>query len=134
MYISKTILEQVKRLEKQRKEERFSKGKENLWRKGKHNFILADEFGKPLNPTAMRNWWIRFLKRHKLKYITIHALRHTSATLLINEGIHAKIISQRLGHANITTTMNIYGHALDEADKIATEKLDFTLNNHIEKQ
>ncbi|MFD0619688.1 tyrosine-type recombinase/integrase [Paenibacillus sp. GCM10027629] len=54
---------------------------------------------------------------NKLKYIKSHDLRHTSATLLINQGVHAKIISERLGHANITTTMNIYGHVLSKADK-----------------
>ncbi|WP_077596614.1 tyrosine-type recombinase/integrase [Oceanobacillus kimchii] len=61
------------------------------------------------------------MERHNLKYINIHALRHASATLLINEGVHAKIISQRLGHSDISTTMNFYGHAIVEADKIATE-------------
>lgn len=134
VYVSQSILEQVKKLEIQRKKERFAKGKKNLWREGKHNFILADENGKPFNPSSMKNWWARFLKRHNLKYINIHALRHTSATLLINEGVHAKIISQRLGHSDISTTMNIYGHALEEADKLATEKIEIALKNHSEKQ
>lgn len=127
VFVSKAIIEQIKKLEVKRKEERFAKGKENLWEKGKYNFILADEDGKPFNPYSMKNWWKRFLERHNLKYINIHALRHTSATLLINEGVHAKIISQRLGHSDISTTMNIYGHAIEEADKIATEKLDIAL-------
>jgi integrase len=51
-------------------------------------------------------------------------LRHTSATLFLNQGVHAKIISSRLGHANITTTLNIYAHALQEADQAAADKLD----------
>uniref|UniRef100_UPI00389915B7 tyrosine-type recombinase/integrase n=1 Tax=Paenibacillus guangzhouensis TaxID=1473112 RepID=UPI00389915B7 len=50
--------------------------------------------------------------------------RHTSATLLINKGVHAKLISERLGHSNISTTMNIYGHALQSADRDAANKLD----------
>jgi integrase len=53
-----------------------------------------------------------------------HDLRHTSATLLLNQGVHAKIISSRLGHANIATTLNIYAHALQEADQAAADKLD----------
>jgi integrase len=56
-----------------------------------------------------------------LKYIRFHDLRHTSATLL--QGVHA-IISSRLGHANITTTLNIYAHALQEADQAAADKLN----------
>jgi integrase len=55
-------------------------------------------------------------------------LRHTSATLLINQGVHAKIISERLGHANITTTMNVYGHVLQKADKEAANKFDSILS------
>jgi len=53
----------------------------------------------------MKNWWRRFIDRHELKYINIHALRHTSTILLINEGVHAKIISERLEHSYIKTTM-----------------------------
>ncbi|MEK4508974.1 tyrosine-type recombinase/integrase [Paenibacillus sp. FSL K6-2524] len=52
------------------------------------------------------------MQKNNLRYIRFHDLRHTSATLLINQGVHTKIISERLGHDNITTTMNIYGHAL----------------------
>lgn len=59
-----------------------------------------------------------------MRYIRFHDLRHTSATLLINQGVHAKIISERLGYGNITTTMNIYGHALQSADQAAADKLD----------
>ncbi|MEK4030750.1 site-specific integrase [Pseudobacillus sp. FSL P4-0506] len=123
--ISETLIEPLKSLELQRKKERLAA--KILWKDGKHNFLLADENGKPYHPESLKNWWERFIKRHKLKYINIHALRHTSATLLINEGVHAKIISERLGHSDITTTMNIYGHALKQADEIATQKLDSAL-------
>lgn len=48
----------------------------------------------------------------------------TAATLLIGQGLHAKTISSRLGHANISTTMDIYGHALKRADQEAADRLD----------
>ncbi|MFG0217227.1 site-specific integrase [Brevibacillus porteri] len=79
---------------------------------------------KPLYPSSVKTWWSRFTKRHNLKYIRFHDLRHTSATLLINKGVHAKIISERLGHANILTTMNVYGHALRSADQEAAKHFD----------
>jgi integrase len=123
--ISQSLIEPIKKLELQRKKERLAA--KELWMDGKYNFILCDETGKPFNPNSLKNWWKRFIKRHKLKYINIHALRHTSATLLINEGVHAKIISERLGHADIKTTMNIYGHALKQADEMAAKKLDEAL-------
>ncbi|MEZ7892705.1 MAG: tyrosine-type recombinase/integrase [Candidatus Wallbacteria bacterium] len=80
--------------------------------------------GKPMHPSAITHWFERFLKRNELPVINFHALRHTSATLLIAKGVHPKTISSRLGHANISTTMDIYGHALEATDKVAAEKLD----------
>ncbi|WJH37365.1 hypothetical protein N6H14_14640 [Paenibacillus sp. CC-CFT747] len=46
----------------------------------------------------------------------------------MNQGVHAKIISERLGHGNINTTMNIYGHALRSADQSAADKFEIILN------
>ncbi|MGR6116712.1 tyrosine-type recombinase/integrase [Aeribacillus composti] len=83
--ISQSLIEPIKKLELQRKKERLAA--KELWMDGKYNFILCDETGKPFNPNSLKNWWKRFIKRHKLKYINIHALRHTSATLLINEEV-----------------------------------------------
>ena len=66
----------------------------------------------------------RFLRRAGLQHIRFHDLRHTSATLLINQGVHAKIIASRLGHADIRITMNVYGHALKSADQLAANKFN----------
>lgn len=95
-----------------------------LWEGGERFFVFSSWHGKPLNPSSVKTWWTRFTKRRKLKFIRFHDLRHTSATLLINEGVHAKVIAERLGHANITTTMNIYGHVLKKADQEAANKFD----------
>lgn len=89
-----------------------------------HFFIFANEVGKPIRPDSISQWWRRFTSKYKLKHIRFHELRHTSATLLINEGVHAKVISERLGHADISTTMNIYGHVLAEADQTAAKHFD----------
>ncbi|URM35010.1 site-specific integrase [Cytobacillus firmus] len=89
-----------------------------------HFFIFGNEFGKPIRPDSIGQWWRRFTQKHDFKHIRFHDLRHTSATLLISEGVHAKVISERLGHADISTTMNIYGHVLEEADKTAASHFD----------
>lgn len=96
----------------------------SLWQGGENFFVFNSWNGKPLNPYSLKTWWTRFSKRHNIRYINFHALRHTSATLLLNQGLHAKIIQARLGHANITTTLNIYTHALREADQAAAGIFD----------
>ncbi|WP_260070705.1 site-specific integrase [Paenibacillus sp. p3-SID1389] len=89
-----------------------------------HFFVFFNNKGNAYYPESPYLWFRGFLKRHNLRYIRFHDLRQTSATLLINQGVHAKIISERLGHASITTTMNIYGHVLQKADKEAANKFD----------
>lgn len=122
IYLSSIVINDLKTLHDQRSKERELC--DQLWRDGEHNLLLAHSDGTPYNPSSIITWWKRFLKRHKLRYITPHSLRHTSATLLINQGVHPKIISERLGHSDIKITMNTYGHALRKADRSATDKMD----------
>ncbi|MNC26213.1 Transposase [compost metagenome] len=88
------------------------------------HFMFCHPDGSPFHHERPYLWFRQFIKKNNMRYIRFHDLRHTSATLLINQGVHAKIISERLGHGNITTTMNIYGHALQSADQAAADKLD----------
>jgi integrase len=100
-----------------------------LWKGGEHFFVFSNWDGKPFYPSGPTRWWTRFTKRVGFRFIRFHDLRHTSATLLINRGVHAKIISNRLGHADIRTTMNIYGHALRTADEGAADKFEDILSS-----
>ncbi|CAM4019957.1 tyrosine-type recombinase/integrase [Mesobacillus zeae] len=120
--VPSSLLTMLKRLKVQRSQEQMIVGDMREWTS--HFFIFANEFGKPIRPDSISQWWKRFTTRHKMKHIRFHELRHTSATLLINEGVHAKVISERLGHADISTTMNIYGHVLTEADQTAAQHFD----------
>ena len=60
----------------------------------------------------------------KLPDIPLHGLRHTSATLLISQNVDVKTVSNRLGHAQTSTTMDIYSHALRKMDEQAANVLD----------
>lgn len=117
-----TVLEELKEYIEYRKKERAAMG--NDWNGGGHLFIFSHPDGKAFHQERPYLWFRKFLKKNGLRYIRFHDLRHTSATLLINQGVHAKIISERLGHGNISTTMNIYGHALQSADQSAADKFD----------
>ncbi len=75
----------------------------------------------------------KFIKRYnatieneddKLPEITLHDLRHTSATLLIADNVDVKTVSNRLGHAQTSTTMNIYAAALKKKDEEAANSLE----------
>lgn len=123
--LSEAMLELLRDYQVQQGRERDKLG--DSWEGGEHLFIFAHPDGKAFHHERPYLWFRGFLKKNKLRYIRFHDLRHTAATLLINKGVHAKVISERLGHGNITTTMNIYGHALQEADKDAANKVSDVL-------
>ncbi len=64
-----------------------------------------------------------------MKAFDVHGLRHNAATLLLAEGIFLRNVSARLGYANVSTTGNIYAHALKSVDRLAAEKMDTLINN-----
>ena len=64
------------------------------------------------------------LKRAELPRIRFHDLRHTAATLLLIQGVHPKVVSERLGHASVEITLNTYSHVLPTLQRDAAEKLD----------
>jgi integrase len=99
------------------------------WIETEREWLFFNENGTHFYPTTPTTWWRRFTKRARVRFIRLHDLRHTSATLLINQGIHAKIISSRLGHSDIRVTMNTYGHALRSADRAAAEVFENILNS-----
>lgn len=75
----------------------------------------------------------RLKQRQVLPPLPFHGLRHISATMLINTGLPAKSISGRMGHSNIETTYNIYGHYLKSADKEAADRLEKLYQNMKDK-
>lgn len=84
--------------------------------------------GKPIHPDTITGWFSRFIKKNNLPPIHLHSLRHTNATLLIASGADLRTVSKRLGHSNMTTTGNIYAHAIKSADERAAELLNDILH------
>lgn len=97
------------------------------WQGNGRYVVFCHPDGKAFHQERPYLWFREFLKKNGLRYIRFHDLRHTSATLLINQGIYAKVISERLGHGNIGTTMNVYGHVLRTADQSAADKFESVL-------
>lgn len=86
------------------------------------NFIFTNSAGTLYVPTEIRKILNRLIKRNNLKPITPHGLRHTHASLLFESGIQPKEISDRLGHNNIRTTLDLYTHINDNQRSNAVDK------------
>ena len=86
--------------------------------------IFTSENGGVINPESLSGWFKNFVRRYNLPDIHFHNLRHTAATLLIANGVDVATVSKRLGHADKTTTLNIYTHAIKSADRAAADKLE----------
>lgn len=80
-------------------------------------FVFSQDNGKPMHPDSVTDWLSKFSKRHDLPHINPHAFRHTMASMLYFNGVDSVSISKRLGHAQVSTTANIYAHVVEEADK-----------------
>ena len=65
----------------------------------------------------MNRWLNKFSARHDLPHINPHAFRHTMASLLLYNHVDNVSVSKRLGHAQVSTTSNIYAHVIEQADQ-----------------
>lgn len=90
-------------------------------------YVLCKENGEPFHPDSITQKWERFITRQQLPQIRLHDLRHSNATALIAAGVSAKVVQHRLGHANVSITLNTYTHVLPSMDEDAAEKLDNAL-------
>ena len=81
--------------------------------------------GLRLCPATVSRWFRRFREKLKLpNEVPLHGLRHTSATILISQGINVKNVSARLGHSNANTTLDVYSHSIDDIDRLASDTIE----------
>ena len=93
-----------------------------LWVNSNRLFVQAD--GKPMHPDTISKWFVKFVGAIGLPVINFHGLRHTNATLLISQNIDIAVVAARLGHAQITTTLNFYVHPVISHNKVAGNVLE----------
>jgi integrase len=82
--------------------------------------------GHPLTPDKLGRMFGRFARDHGFP-ITYHGLRHSAAVLMLSSGIDVRTAASRLGHANVSLTLNVYGHHARSADEKAAQTLDAAL-------
>ncbi len=121
--ISNGMVSMLKAYRGHQRERRLQLG--DQWHECGRVFTAWD--GQPIHPDTITTWFAGFVKKNHLPYVTLHSLRHTNATLLIAAGVNVKTVSAHLGHSTISTTGNIYAHAIQSAEAAAAEALESKL-------
>lgn len=88
------------------------------------DLVFARPDGSPVHPERLTRTFGRLAKAAAMPVIRLHDLRHTWATLALQNGVHAKVVQERLGHSQISTTLDTYSHTVpamqaDAADTVA---------------
>jgi integrase len=118
--ISQNTVEKLRKHRNQQDLDRIVTG--DQWQE--NDLVFPTKVGTPMFPANMYKDFKNLLKKMGLPNIRFHDLRHTAATLMLQQGIHPKIVQERLGHADISMTLNTYSHVLPSMQEDAAEKLD----------
>lgn len=120
IYLSETTINILRKYKKEQLEKKLKLG--NKW--GNSKRIFTTECGTDMHPDTPSQIFQKIIKRHNLKRINFHGLRHTSISLQISSGVQPQIISKRAGHSNVTVTHNIYSHFFENEFKEVANKMD----------
>ena len=93
------------------------------------DLVFTKDDGSWLHPDTFSQLFDRTVARIKVPVISLHDLRHTHATLLLKAGVHVKVVSERLGHANVAFTMNVYQHVLPGMQAAAADTFSLLIRN-----
>jgi integrase len=85
--------------------------------------VFAKEDGLPIHPDYFSKSFGRIAKKAKVPRIPLHGLRHSYASLALAAGVHPKVVSERLGHAGISITLDTYSHAIPALDAEAANTI-----------
>ncbi|MFB1100848.1 tyrosine-type recombinase/integrase [Terribacillus sp. JSM ZJ617] len=89
-----------------------------------HNLVFCREDGQPIYPRTLTTIFNRMIKKANVPKIRIHDIRHTHATLFLESGGTMKELQQRLGHASMGTTSDVYAHVTEKMKKRSTENYE----------
>ena len=116
----------LKALEEQQKRvKKLQDIQKNRWRE--FSLVFPSIVGTPIEPTNLIRRFKKVLKKAGLPIVRFHDLRHTHATLLLLKGVHPKIVSERLGHKDILTTLRTYSHVLPSLQEEASHSIEDVL-------
>ena len=88
------------------------------------DLVFSTLEGKPLRPNTVSRAWTMLAARAGVKVIRLHDARHTHASLMLKQGVHPKIVQERLGHASIQITLDTYSHVAPGLQEAAAAQFD----------
>ena len=100
----------------------------------KNDLVICSSKGTPASTRSIMKVWNKFIERLELPRITFHDLRHTHASLLLQQGVHPKIVSERLGHSSVVITLDTYSHLLPNLQADAADGLDLLIKSGSERE
>ena len=83
--------------------------------------------GSPILPVGFTHAFKKIARRAGLDGYHLHSARHAHATLMLVQGVHPKIVSERLGHSKVGTTLDIYSHVVPGLQEAAALRFDETM-------
>lgn len=118
--ISTTLANLLKKIKKEQKEYKLYYGQDYK----DNDLVFTHEDGECLKPDYISHGFKDLVRKLNMGQYKFHDLRHTHATLLLQSGEHPKKVQERLGHANISTTLDIYSHVTENMQKELADKFD----------
>lgn len=97
-----------------------------------HGLVLARADGSPWKPDSFTSSYRSLVRRLGLSHIRFHDLRHTHATQLLRQGVHPKVVSERLGHSTVGITLDVYSHVLPGMQEDAAHRVDVALRTALQ--
>jgi len=98
------------------------------------DLVFSDLKGMPLRPNTVTRAWSMLAVRARVKPIRLHDARHTHASLMLKQGIHPKIVQERLGHSSIQITLDTYSHVAPGLQQAAADTFDKMVLSEREKE
>ncbi|MGP8079821.1 MAG: tyrosine-type recombinase/integrase, partial [Dehalococcoidales bacterium] len=96
-----------------------------------NDLVFAHEDGSPLLPNTITHVWIKLVRRNGFYGVRLHDARHTHASLLLKQGVHPKVVQERLGHASIAMTLDTYSHTVQGMQKAAAANFDTAIESGV---
>ncbi|MBN4070036.1 site-specific integrase, partial [bacterium AH-315-G05] len=118
--ISKSLISELKKTMTKQKENKLWFGADYFG----NDYVCVWENGKEINPNYITQAFRKSIMKLEIPHIRFHDLRHTHASLLLQKGIHPKVVQERLGHSKIAITLDTYSHLLPDMQEEAAKKIE----------